>query len=121
MDVQRAFNLHYPFLRIEFSKKEDYFPNAKSRKVNPDNHINAIAELKAPTKVNVESTRTIAEIAREFADLLGVYIRVSRKSGNVWNVISLTDSWTLESQNKAGEFISTEMAVTSWFFAPAFP
>jgi hypothetical protein len=37
---------------------------------------------------------------------------VSRKSGNVWNMISVTDGWTLESQNSAGEFISSQMALT---------
>ena len=37
-------------------------------------------------------------------------MQVFRKSGNIWNAISLTDSWTLESQNEAGEFISTEMS-----------
>ncbi len=42
--------------------------------------------------------------------MLGLYIQVFGKSGNVWNVISFTDSWTLESHNKAAEFISAEMA-----------
>jgi hypothetical protein len=44
---------------------------------------------------------------------LGVIVQVSRKSGNVWNVISITEGWTLESQNSAGEFISSEMTMPS--------
>jgi hypothetical protein len=35
---------------------------------------------------------------------------MSRKSGNVWNVISVTDGWTLENQNASGQFISSVMA-----------
>lgn len=39
----------------------------------------------------------------------GLSVLVFKKQENVWNALSLTKSWTLESQN-AAEFISAEMA-----------
>ncbi len=113
IDIQKAFSSYYPFLKIEFYKKEKHLLSYKINKVNPGSLIFQIIEVRATVKVDVENNRTIAEIEKDFTDLLGLSIQVFRKSGNVWNVISLTDSWTLESQNNAGEFISTEMAAAS--------
>lgn len=110
-DIQNAFNLFYPFLKIEFSTNTKGIFAFKKHKLNPETSLNGIAILSEPVTLNVDEDRTIAEVEVDCMELLGLSIQVFRKSGNVWNVISLTDSWTLASQNKAGEFISTEMAI----------
>lgn len=66
-----------------------------------------------PITMDFNEERTVAEVEKDFRELLGVQIKVCRKSGNVWNEITLTDNWTLKSQNTAGEFISTEMTADS--------
>ena len=45
----------------------------------------------------------------EIFGLLGLNAKISRKSGKVWNAISLTKGWTLERQNAAGEYVSEIM------------
>lgn len=109
VDIQNMFNLYYPYLKIELQKTDVYAATSKS-KVNPSFTIRQLIPVPVPQNVNVEPHRTVAELASDFNELLGLSIQVFRKSGNVWNVISLTNGWTLESQNKAGEFISSEMA-----------
>ena len=111
-DIQEEFRLIYPYLAIDFSDKrsEGFF---KSRKVNPDNLISNIYCTPGTIKLNVDEERTISEVENEWLELLGLSIQILRKSGNVWNVISITNSWTLQSQNRAGEFISTEMEKAS--------
>jgi hypothetical protein len=105
-DIQKAFNLFYPFLKIEIAMGK----GAASLKNADTNHsFKKLSELEAPKKLNVADSRTVADVEKDFREMLGLSVQVFRKSGKVWNVISLTDSWTLESQNKAGEFISTEM------------
>ena len=111
-DVQKEFEQFYPFLKIEFSKAEKG-NSSKSHTFKPENSIIEITELPASVKLNVDEERTISEVEKDCHELLGLSIEVFRKSGNVWNAISLTNSWTLQSQNKAGEFISTEMAAAS--------
>ena len=103
INVEKEFSFFYPFLKIEFS--------SNTKKSNSS----AALEMENATTVtlNVNEDRTIAEIEKDCQELLGQSIQVFRKSGNVWNVISLTKSWTLQSQNMAGEFISTEMQKAS--------
>lgn len=113
VDIQKAFNLFYPYLKIEFSTNPKGVLSLKKHSINPQNSIGKITNLTSTFKLNVDEDRTVAEIEKECRELLGLSIQVFRKSGNVWNVISLTDGWTLESQNKAGEFISTEMSAAS--------
>jgi hypothetical protein len=42
--------------------------------------------------------------------ITGVAVQISRRSGNVWNVISLTNNWTLDRQNTTGAYVSSIMA-----------
>ncbi|QEC65766.1 hypothetical protein FRZ67_00015 [Panacibacter ginsenosidivorans] len=62
-----------------------------------------------PVKLRIENKRTIAQVEDDCIQQLGLLVQISRKSGNVWNTISLTENWTLEEQNNAGKFISSEM------------
>lgn len=110
-DIGQQFSLFYPFLKIEFSKKNIF--HFKKNKLQPGVRIKQLTTLATPVKVNVDNNITIAELEKMFSNLLHLSVQVFRKSGNVWNAISLTDSWTLESQNKAGEFISTEVTAAS--------
>lgn len=108
-DIQSQFSSFYPFLKIEFSKNNSAF-SGKNLIENTAYRIKDLSNLSTPEKINVDKTRTVAEIAGDCMIRLGLTIQVLRKSGNVWNLISLTDSWTLESQNNAGAFISKEIA-----------
>lgn len=108
-DIQQAFNLFYPFLKIEFLKGGTGTVLFKNDMVNPVCSIRDITNLTNTATLNVEADRTVTEIKKECREVLGLSIQVFRKSGNVWNAISITDSWTLETQNKAGWYISTEM------------
>ena len=111
--IQNTFNLFYPFLHIEFATSSKGVFSFKKHQLTEETIIGKVVNVAEDIILNIEEERTIAEIEKDFNDLLKLCIQVFRKSGNVWNEISLTDSWTLKSQNKAGEFISSEMAVAS--------
>ena len=110
IDIHNQFTLFYPYLKIEFFAKPTGVYSLKKQTVNPATTISKLTGLAGEVKLNVAEDRTVAQVEKDFREQLGLSIQVCRKSGNVWNAISLTDSWTLESQNKAGEFISTEMS-----------
>lgn len=111
-DIQSQFNSLYPFLKIEFLKNNSP-TSGKSLIVNTIYRLKDLSNFSTTQKINVDKTRTVAEIAADCINKIGLSVQVLRKSGNVWNLISLTDSWTLENQNDAGAFISSEMAGAS--------
>ena len=108
-DIQYEFQLSYPFLKIDFLKTDTDSRNLRSVTIHPGTCLKQLANLRIARKININNYRTISELSQDFETVLGVILQVSRKSGNVWNVISVTDGWTLETQNAAGEFISSEM------------
>ena len=113
MDIQGAFSARYPFLKIDFLETDKATKTPKSTKLDPRTSLKKIVNVGATYKIDINDRRTVSEISHEFANKLGVIVQVSRKSGNVWNIISITEGWTLESQNSAGEFISSEMTMPS--------
>lgn len=107
-DIQFQFNSLYPFLKIEFSKINGS-STIKRVNLNSVYCLKDISALSSAVILNVDKNRTIKQIVSDCTDKLDLRMQVFRKSGNVWNVISLTDCWTLENQNNAGQFISFEM------------
>ena len=110
MDIQSAFTGCYPFLKIEFLETDAAAKTLKSCKIDPHTCLKKLANLSLNCKMNINNNRTVSEILHDFEHTLGVIVQVSRKSGNVWSTISVTDGWTLEAQNAAGKFISSEMS-----------
>ena len=108
-DIQYEFSACYPFLKIEFFATGNQPKNGRSTLLDPRTSLKRDANV-SPRKIDINRNRTVAEVSRDLQDTLGVIVKVCRKSGNVWNTISLSDSWTLQSQNIAGEYISSEMA-----------
>lgn len=108
MDLQKEFNTFYPYLKLEFFKT--HAPKnkilQKAEKINPYELVQHITKLYKPVSIHVDSKRTVAQIVMDFGEILGLSILVFRKSGNLWIETSLTDSWSLEKQNKIGESFS---------------
>ncbi len=110
-EIQTVFNESYPYLNIEFFIGKKKALNNKNKKFSANYQVKDFTFVTAPVAVDITPTRTIKEIEIDFKRLAGLTIEVFRKSGNVWNGISLTENWTLENQNSAGKFISSEMDV----------
>lgn len=62
-------------------------------------------DLSGEGVVDIHSDITVAELENSFAGF-GLRTEVFRKSGNVWVPTLLTDNWTLQQQNNAGEEIT---------------
>ena len=108
-DIQTSFNAYYPYLKIEFLEPKKYPLEPRLKNDHYSMQVKDLSLLQNPIAIDVSSGRTIEDIIKDFKKNTGTTINVSRKSGNIWNVITLTGSWTLESQNNAGLFISSEM------------
>jgi hypothetical protein len=111
IDIQSVFTANYPFLRIEFIQLEKDVKSLKRTMIDPLTSLKQLKFVDAPIKIDINNNRTVSEVSDDLEKTLRVIVQVSRKSGNVWNMISVTDNWTLQSQNTAGEYICSEMAV----------
>ena len=111
-DIQKSFNEYYPYLKIEFLEPKKYPLEPRLKNDHYSMQVKDLLLLHNPVAIDVSNGRTIEDIIKDFKKNTGTTINVSRKSGNIWNVITLTGSWTLESQNNAGLFISSEMQLT---------
>ena len=108
-DIQNSFTTFYPFLKIEFLQADSPYTSLKSASMHTFTPLKQLTKINRAQNINVDNERTVAEVSNDFENLLGLTIAVSRKSGKVWNVISVTESWTLESQNTAAQYISAIM------------
>jgi len=106
---QQQFNEYYPFLKIEFFKKissgESLTASGFLARSGSESKINSSADQSV--NIDVNRKRKIAELEKDFDNLLGLSAHVFRKSGNVWVETSLTNEWSLEDQNEEGKQISS--------------
>ncbi|MGC4231711.1 MAG: hypothetical protein QM594_01740 [Niabella sp.] len=101
--MKRYFSSCYPFLKIELYRMWDKNEMPQKKHIPVTYKFTGLLREGA---VDINSDITVAELSNSFA-AFGLRIEVFRKSGNVWVETFLTDSWTLQQQNKAGEEIST--------------
>ena len=111
LDIQKTFTSFFPFLKLEFLRPDELSKLSRSITIDPNTSLKNLNNINKPQKINIDNNRTVLEVCNEFKNALGFLVEVSRKSGNVWNVISVTDGWTLENQNAAGAYISSVMTV----------
>ncbi|RYF89725.1 MAG: hypothetical protein EOO03_05320 [Chitinophagaceae bacterium] len=111
-DLQNAFASRYPFLKIDFYEADNSGRVAKPTPLASTKKLSQLPRYDANAVLDISADRTIAEITEAFFTTLGVAIQVSRKSGKVWNVITVTENWTLKTQNSAAEFISSLMKIS---------
>jgi len=103
-EVQRDFNNEFPFLKIEFFdapfKSERALP--RSKMISHDKKLRDIRKIHKDGKITVVKHETVNELESELWKIYGLSAQVFRKSGNLWIETSLSDSWTLEQQNREG-------------------
>jgi hypothetical protein len=103
-DVQQEFSKEFPFLKLEFfdapHTKDIALP--KSKMYAQDKKLSAIRKLHIEGEVSVNANETVYSLENKLWRRFGLSAQVFRKSGNLWIETSLTDSWTLEQQNREG-------------------
>jgi hypothetical protein len=105
-EVQSEFKSVFPFLKIEFLKKNGAEPNSQGHAIPERTRIGVICSLPAPGLINIGPERTVEEIEKDFLSQMGLLVQIFRRSGNVWVATTLTDRWSLDRQNHAGELMS---------------
>jgi len=104
-EVQDAFQVMYPFLKIVFFSKPHRAFKSSHAKYLIDDREQTLGAIMAEPKtgfLSLEPTTPTFQAEQLFEDEFGLFVQVMRKSGNAWLVTSVTDSLTLEQQNAKG-------------------
>ncbi|MFM7023730.1 MAG: hypothetical protein ACKOXB_12210 [Flavobacteriales bacterium] len=107
--IQEEFNKLFPYLKIEFFSKphDPGCPSAKKFIKHCNKTLAECRSIHKRGKINISPKTTVNELEQDFGKNYGLGVQVFRKSGKVWLETTVTDSWTLEEQNKQGEELST--------------
>ncbi len=105
-DVQKEFRAAFPFLKIEFFKKNGAGLRNGSQAIPDKTTIGMIRSAQTADSVDIDPARRVEEVEDDFFKKLGLMVRIYRKSGNLWIETTLTDNWSLRRQNHEGEQLS---------------
>ena len=106
LEVQYQFRSVYPFLNLEFYKTQDSDPQLIVRRHLPPTTLLKMAGLKKPGSLEVGNGTTVAQLEKDLRDKFGLVAQVTRQSGTIWLVTTMTDDWTLTQQNEHGREIT---------------
>jgi hypothetical protein len=113
VDLQRAFNGLFPFLKLELFKHKHGYRGASSRqeKLPAFLYLSDLAG-QLPGEITIVESITVQQLEKLFENQLGLHLQVFRKSGNLWLETTITDGWTLKQQNDHGMEISLGPSVS---------
>lgn len=106
-DIQDAFSLEYPYLKLEFFEPcHRSVPPRKRKGVKGEANLGSIGRIDSPVDLEFNNSTTVAELEEKFQVMFGISAQVYRKAGNIWIETNITDKWTLQHQNEQGRQLS---------------
>ena len=105
--VQKDFSEMFPYLRLEFFTEPHYENGTSQKKLIPlSTTFRDFRKSTGSEAISITPAMTINDLEKNIRSSFGLFIKVYRKSGKAWLETTLTNEWTLEEQNKAGEELS---------------
>lgn len=107
-DIQQEFNNLFPYLKIELFKNPHTYQelSPKNEMIDSLTPLGKLINCDAKA-LDVDEKMTVGEFENLLQQECGLFVQVFRKSGRIWIGTSLTDTWTLEKQNKEGQLMSS--------------
>ncbi len=104
-DIQEKFSERYPFLKIEFFRKEHskHTGSKKELMIPSDMLLQDCRSVHNKGNLEIHPSTTVMKLEQEFQESYGLSAQVFRKSGDVWIETTVTDDWTLAKQNEEAE------------------
>jgi len=101
-EVQRKFNIAFPFLKIEFHDQSSDKKGEDENWYEPGTKLFEVAGKKQSGWVILQTGYTSLEFQQLFIERFGLYASIFRKENDHWIEISDTDINTLEELNRVG-------------------
>lgn len=107
-DIQEEFHKRYPYLRLIFFS-DTHKPKCETSKALMIHANKTVGECRTKHNqgvIEIVPFMSVMNLEQHFNTIFGLGVQVFRQSGKAWLETTVTDSWTLEEQNKQGEALS---------------
>lgn len=106
--LQQEFNQAFPYLRIQFFSTANKAGELMINKFTYENDrfLSGYRNKNNKEQIVITPETTVAALENKFNEIYGLGTQILRKSGKIWLETTITDSWTLEEQNRQGEALS---------------
>ena len=103
--IQNDFRDVYPSLSLAFYRQPHAYGETSpaGEKLPPETAIDDIRLMHPFGWINIDNSRTAAELEYDFRHKMGLNVQVLRRSGDLWLETTHTDKWTLHQLNEAGK------------------
>jgi hypothetical protein len=105
-ELQKEFNLHFPYLKLEFFKHPHELHGGNPRKDLVTADISLRLKHKNSPELLITEDMKVSTLEQLFSEHFGLSAQVFRKSGRSWLETTMTDDWTLRRQNDEGSELS---------------
>lgn len=104
-DIKARFNDHFPYLKLEFYKKEHDSGEGSLNDsiIDSKSQLSEIRSIHNSGELSIHGNQKVSTLEQAFHDMYGLNVQVFRQSGEVWLQTTATDSWTLSEQNQTAE------------------
>jgi hypothetical protein len=108
-EIQKEFNTHFPFLKIEFFKVPHKIGQGlkKDLIINANKLVKDCSTIKKGGVIEFTTVTPVSDLETKFFKDFKLSVQVFRKAGSVWLETTATDNWTLAQQNEEGAEFST--------------
>jgi hypothetical protein len=115
-EIQKIFQHHFPFLKIEFSDKSHAFGELTDHGhwYRPGYRLLHIAGKRESGYIQIMPWNSTGETEQDFASMFGVYPQVFRMHKGHWIETAGTDIISLYEQNEIGRQYFEEKPKVSW-------
>jgi hypothetical protein len=104
--IQEKFNTLFPYLRLELFLPGTDASNFSRTMNEKSRSLESYRTTNKTGSIVISPQMTVLDLEQHFKMIYGLSAQVFRKSGKVWLETTVTDSWTLEEQNRQGESLS---------------
>lgn len=101
-EVENEFNRLYPFLKIEFEKKDGRKADTPAHTVPDEDALRSRAKDLLLNDLKLSDAMTVGELEQALLQVFDYPVQVFRKSGNFWIGTRMTRDLTLKQQNDHG-------------------
>ena len=113
--IQELFHCLFPFLKVQFFEKGIRIQASTALCKHIGDSSRLLGSFKSADphiqrEMSIEPSMTVNQLEIGFNNCYALHTQVYRKPGNVWLEATITDSWTLEEQNKQGEMLSVQLS-----------
>jgi hypothetical protein len=104
-EIQKEFTQLFPYLKLMFfaHTHKQGEPSSHDDLLSPELTVQEAGVFDGHAQFDILPSMAVSALEKDFQKHYKIGVQVFRRSGNVWLQTSVTDNWSLETQNETGK------------------